>query len=168
MTSFITAVDNEEPTFNLTNSRLRLVSGTSNPKLAEEIASYLGIENVPLVSKRFADGELYVQIQQSIRGCDVFLIQPTCAPVNDSLMELMIMVDACKRASARQITAVIPYFGYARADRKTSGRESITAKLTANYLRSQVWIEFLPWIYIQLKYKDILIFLAIIYMDLLS
>lgn len=134
MTSFITAVDNEEPTFNLTNSRLRLVSGTSNPKLAEEIASYLGIENVPLVSKRFADGELYVQIQQSIRGCDVFLIQPTCAPVNDSLMELMIMVDACKRASARQITAVIPYFGYARADRKTSGRESITAKLTANLL----------------------------------
>ena len=110
MTSFITAVENEEPTFNLTNSRLRLISGTSNPKLAEEIASYLGIENVPLVSKRFADGELYVQIQQSIRGCDVFLIQPTCAPVNDSLMELMIMVDACKRASARQITAVIPYF----------------------------------------------------------
>ena len=97
-------------------------------------ASYLGIENVPLISKRFADGELYVQIQQSIRGCDVFLIQPTCAPVNDSLMELMIMVDACKRASARQITAVIPYFGYARADRKTSGRESITAKLTANLL----------------------------------
>ena len=71
---------------------------------------------------------------RSIRGCDVFLIQPTCAPVNDSLMELMIMVDACKRASARQITAVIPYFGYARADRKTSGRESITAKLTANLL----------------------------------
>ena len=110
MTSFITAVENEEPNFNLANSRLRLVSGTSNPKLAEEIASYLGIANVPLVSKRFADGELYVQIQQSIRGCDVFLIQPTCAPVNDSLMELMIMVDACKRASARQITAVIPYF----------------------------------------------------------
>jgi len=127
-------MQSKESNFNLTNSRLRLVSGTTNPKLAEEIASYLGIENVPLISKRFADGELYVQIQQSIRGCDVFLIQPTCAPVNDSLMELMIMVDACKRASARQITAVIPYFGYARADRKTSGRESITAKLTANLL----------------------------------
>ena len=83
------------------------VSGTTNPKLAEEIASYLGIENVPLISKKFADGELYVQIQQSIRGCDVFLIQPTCAPVNDSLMELMIMVDAC-RGISRQITAVIP------------------------------------------------------------
>ena len=127
-------MQNKESNFNLTNSRLRLVSGTTNPKLAEEIASYLVIENVPLISKKFADGELYVQIQQSIRGCDVFLIQPTCAPVNDSLMELMIMVDACKRASARQITAVIPYFGYARADRKTSGRESITAKLTANLL----------------------------------
>ena len=90
-------MQSKESNFNLTNSRLRLVSGTTNPKLAEEIASYLGIENVPLISKRFADGELYVQIQQSIRGCDVFLIQPTCAPVNDSLMELMIMVDACKR-----------------------------------------------------------------------
>ena len=134
MTSFITAVQNEQPNFNLSNTRLRIVSGTSNPDLSKEIASYLGIKNVPLISKRFADGELYVQIQQSIRGCDVFLIQPTCAPVNDSLMELMIMVDACKRASARQITAVIPYFGYARADRKTSGRESITAKLTANLL----------------------------------
>ena len=89
-------MQNKESNFNLTNSRLRLVTGTTNPKLAEEIASYLGIKNVPLISKRFADGELYVQIQQSIRGCDVFLIQPTCAPVNDSLMELMIMVDACK------------------------------------------------------------------------
>ena len=114
--------------------RLKLISGTSNPSLSNEIAEYIGITNVPLVSKRFADGELYIQIQQSIRGCDVFLIQPTCAPVNDSLMELMIMVDACKRASARQITAVIPYYGYARADRKTAGRESITAKLTANLL----------------------------------
>ncbi|KGG17724.1 Ribose-phosphate pyrophosphokinase [Prochlorococcus sp. MIT 0603] len=116
--------------------RLKLISGTSNTSLANEIATYLDLENVPLVCKRFADGELYIQIQQSIRGCDVFLIQPTCAPVNDSLMELMILVDACKRASARQITAVIPYFGYARADRKTAGRESITAKLTANLLVS--------------------------------
>ncbi|AAQ00163.1 Ribose-phosphate pyrophosphokinase [Prochlorococcus marinus str. LG] len=120
----------------LNTDRLKLISGTSNPILAKEISSYIGIEDVPVVSKRFADGELYVQIQQSIRGCDVFLIQPTCAPVNDSLMELMIMVDACKRASARQVTAVIPYFGYARADRKTAGRESITAKLTANLLVS--------------------------------
>ena len=72
--------------------------------------------------------------QESIRGCDVFLIQPSCPPVNDSLMELMVMIDACKRASARSITAVMPYFGYARADRKTQGRESIAAKLTANLL----------------------------------
>ena len=134
MTSFITAAHPEPTSLEHDTNRLRLISGTSNTALAKEIATYMGITNVPLVSKRFADGELYVQIQQSIRGCDVFLIQPTCAPVNDSLMELMIMVDACKRASARQITAVIPYFGYARADRKTAGRESITAKLTANIL----------------------------------
>ncbi len=136
MTSFITALKEQQKVISQDKRRLRLVSGTSNPSLANEIASYIGIENVPLVSKRFADGELYIQIQQSIRGCDVFLIQPTCAPVNDSLMELMIMVDACKRASARQVTAVIPYYGYARADRKTAGRESITAKLSANLLVS--------------------------------
>ena len=88
----------------------------------------------PMIRKRFADGELYIQIQESIRGCDVYLIQPTCQPVNDNLMELLIMIDACRRASARQITAVIPYYGYARADRKTAGRESITAKLVANLI----------------------------------
>jgi ribose-phosphate pyrophosphokinase len=87
-----------------------------------------------MVRKRFADGEVYIQIQESIRGCDVYLIQPTCYPVNDHLMELLIMIDACRRASARQITAVIPYYGYARADRKTAGRESITAKLVANLM----------------------------------
>jgi len=87
-----------------------------------------------MVRKRFADGEIYVQIQESIRGCDVYLIQPTCCPVNDHLMELLIMIDACRRASARQITAVLPYYGYARADRKTAGRESITAKLVANLI----------------------------------
>ncbi len=134
VTTFITAAHADEVGFNHDTSRLRIFSGTSNPALAKEIAAYLGVSDGPLVCKRFADGELYVQIQQSIRGCDVFLIQPTCAPVNDNLMELMIMVDACKRASARQITAVIPYYGYARADRKTAGRESITAKLTANLL----------------------------------
>ncbi|GBE91755.1 ribose-phosphate pyrophosphokinase [Nostoc cycadae WK-1] len=88
----------------------------------------------PMIRKRFADGELYVQIQESIRGCDVYLIQPSCQPVNDHLMELLIMIDACRRASARQVTAVIPYYGYARADRKTAGRESITAKLVANLI----------------------------------
>lgn len=116
------------------NSRLKLFSGSANVDLAREVARYLGLDLGPMVRKRFADGELYIQIQESIRGCDVYLIQPTCHPVNDHLMELLIMVDACRRASARQITAVIPYYGYARADRKTAGRESITAKLVANLM----------------------------------
>ena len=138
MTSFLTA-DRVAPHGSTSQTahdtrRLRLFSGTSNQALAREIGAYLGVPDGPRVIKRFADGELYIQIQESIRGCDVFLIQPTCAPVNDHLMELLIMVDACKRASARQITAVIPYYGYARADRKTAGRESITAKLVANLL----------------------------------
>jgi ribose-phosphate pyrophosphokinase len=116
------------------NNRLRLFSGTANAPLSLEVARYLGMDLGPMVRKRFADGELYIQIQESIRGCDVYLIQPTCHPVNDHLMELLIMIDACRRASARQITAVIPYYGYARADRKTAGRESITAKLVANLI----------------------------------
>ena len=134
MTSFLTAARADQENLQHDTRRLRLFSGTSNPALAREIAAYLGVPDGPKVCKRFADGELYVQIQESIRGCDVFLIQPTCAPVNDNLMELLIMVDACRRASARQITAVVPYYGYARADRKTAGRESIAAKLTANLL----------------------------------
>ncbi len=117
-----------------TNNRLKIFSGSSNRALSREVSRYLGTDMGPMVRKRFADGELYVQIQESIRGCDVYLIQPTCHPVNDNLMELLIMIDACRRASARQITAVIPYYGYARADRKTAGRESITAKLVANLI----------------------------------
>ena len=116
------------------NHRLRLFTGSANQGLAQEVARYLGIDLGPMLRKRFADGEIYIQIQESIRGCDVYLIQPTCWPVNDHLMELMVMVDACKRASARQVTCVIPYYGYARADRKTAGRESIAAKLVANLL----------------------------------
>jgi ribose-phosphate pyrophosphokinase len=121
------------PTFS-DNNRLKLFSGSANVELAREVARYLGLDLGPMVRKRFADGELYIQIQESIRGCDVYLIQPTCQPVNDHLMELLIMIDACRRASARQITAVVPYYGYARADRKTAGRESITAKLVANLM----------------------------------
>lgn len=116
------------------NNRLRLFSGSANIPLAQEVARYLGMDLGPMIRKRFADGEIYIQIQESIRGCDVYLIQPTCHPVNDNLMELMIMIDACRRASARQVTAVLPYYGYARADRKTAGRESITAKLVANLI----------------------------------
>ncbi|MFB2893684.1 ribose-phosphate pyrophosphokinase [Aerosakkonemataceae cyanobacterium BLCC-F50] len=116
------------------NNRLRLFSGSANIPLAQEVARYLGMDLGPMLYKHFADGEIYIQIQESIRGCDVYLIQPTCRPVNDHLMELLIMIDACRRASARQVTAVIPYYGYARADRKTAGRESITAKLVANLI----------------------------------
>lgn len=113
---------------------IKLFAGRSNPKLAEEIAEYLGTTIGPMVIKNFADGETYVQVQESIRGDDVFIIQPVCTPVNQNAMELLIMIDAFKRASAKTITAVIPYFGYARQDRKTTGREAITAKLMADLL----------------------------------
>ncbi|XP_077211378.1 ribose-phosphate pyrophosphokinase 1-like isoform X1 [Tasmannia lanceolata] len=115
-------------------TRLCIFSGTANPSLSQEVASYMGLELGKINIKRFADGEIYVQLQESVRGCDVFLVQPTCPPANENLMELLIMIDACRRASARTITAVIPYFGYARADRKTQGRESIAAKLVANMI----------------------------------
>lgn len=124
----------QPPRIDLSDNRLRLFAGSANLPLAQEVAHYLGMDLGPMVRKRFADGEIYIQIQESIRGCDVYLMQPTCCPVNDHLMELLIMIDACRRASARQITAVIPYYGYARADRKTAGRESITAKLVANLI----------------------------------
>jgi len=118
----------------LVPNRLRVFAGTANSALAKEVACYLGMDLSPIKIKRFADGEVYVAVEESIRGCDVFLIQPTCPNVNNNLMELCIMIDACKRASARSVTAVVPYFGYARADRKTQGRESIAAKLVANLI----------------------------------
>lgn len=124
----------QQTSFLSDSNRLRLFSGSANIPLAQEVARYLGMDLGPMIRKRFADGELYIQIQESIRGADVYLLQPCCHPVNDNLMELMIVIDACRRASARQITPVIPYYGYARADRKTAGRESITAKLVANLL----------------------------------
>eukprot|EP00241_Pyramimonas_parkeae_P004782 CAMPEP_0114255728 /NCGR_PEP_ID=MMETSP0058-20121206/17727_1 /TAXON_ID=36894 /ORGANISM="Pyramimonas parkeae, CCMP726" /LENGTH=354 /DNA_ID=CAMNT_0001370153 /DNA_START=328 /DNA_END=1391 /DNA_ORIENTATION=- len=120
--------------FDSTTTKLRLFSGTANPQLASEISQHMGVPLSGVTIKRFADGEIYVQILESIRGCDVFIVQPTCPPANDNLMELLVMIDACRRASARSITAVIPYFGYARADRKVSGRESIAAKLTSNLI----------------------------------
>ncbi|KAG6549350.1 hypothetical protein Mapa_009067 [Marchantia paleacea] len=125
-------LDLREPRSN--GSRLRIFSGTANEQLAQEIACYMGLELGKVRIKRFADGEIYVQLQESVRGCDVFLVQPTCPPANENLMELLVMIDACRRASAKTITAVIPYFGYARADRKTQGRESIAAKLVANLI----------------------------------
>jgi ribose-phosphate pyrophosphokinase len=113
---------------------VKLFTGRANPTLAQDIASYLNTDLSELVVKNFSDGELYVRIQESVRGDDVFIIQPTCYPVNDNLMELLMMIDALKRASAKSITAVMPYFGYARQDRKTSGRETISAKLVADLI----------------------------------
>jgi len=113
---------------------IKLFAGRSNPKLAQQIADYLGTTVGPMTVKNFADGEIYVQVDESVRGDDVFIIQPVCNPVNENLMELLIIIDAFKRASAKTITAVIPYYGYARQDRKTSGREAITAKLVADLL----------------------------------
>lgn len=115
-------------------NRLKIFSGSANPLLSQEIACYMGLNLGQIKIKRFADGEIYVQLEESVRGCDVFLVQPTCPPANENLMELLVMIDACRRASAKTITAVIPYFGYARADRKTQGRESIAAKLAANLI----------------------------------
>ncbi len=117
-----------------TEKRLRVFSGTANHPLAEEIAAYLGLPLGDAFVGRFNNGETQVLIGESVRGADVFIVQPTCDPVNDTLMELLIMVDAVKRASAANITAVIPYYGYARQDRKTRGREPISAKLVANLL----------------------------------
>ncbi|XP_024522600.1 ribose-phosphate pyrophosphokinase 1 isoform X2 [Selaginella moellendorffii] len=94
----------------------------------------MGLELGKRTIKRFADGEIHVHLEESVRGCDIFLVQPTCPPANENLMELFVMIDACRRAHAKTITAVIPYFGYARADRKTLGRESIAAKLVANLI----------------------------------
>jgi len=115
---------------------IKLFSGRANNPLAEEIAQYLGASLEPITIKDFSDGEIYVQIQDSVRGDDVFIVQPVCNPVNQNLMELLIILDAFKRASAKSITAVIPYYGYARQDRKASGREAITAKLVADLLTS--------------------------------
>ncbi|MCA9806448.1 MAG: ribose-phosphate pyrophosphokinase [Cyanobacteria bacterium HKST-UBA06] len=116
------------------NTRVQLFTGRANPQLAQEIADYLGTELSPVLIKNFADGEIYVQIQESIRGHDVFLIQSTCKPVNENLMEMLLVVDALRRASARTINIVMPYFGYARQDRKTQGREAISAKLVADLI----------------------------------
>jgi ribose-phosphate pyrophosphokinase len=109
-------------------------SGNANPKLAEKIANYLELPMGRARVSRFSDGEVFAKIKENVRGVDVYVIQPTCAPVNDSLMELLVMVDALKRASAGSITAVIPYYGYARQDRKAAPRTPITAKLVADLL----------------------------------
>jgi len=114
--------------------KFKLFSGSANPKVAKEIAEYLDRPLSKITVNRFSDGEINVQIGESVRGTDCFVIQPTCAPANDNLMELLIITDAMRRASAKSITAVIPYFGYARQDRKAAPRVPITAKLVANMM----------------------------------
>lgn len=118
------------------NSKLKVFSLSSNQKLAEEIASYIGVNLGKSSVRTFSDGEIQINVEESIRGCDVFIIQSTCDPVDEHLMELLIMIDALRRASAKTINLVIPYFGYARQDRKTQAREPITAKLIADLLQT--------------------------------
>jgi len=115
--------------------RLEIVSGRAHRALAEQIAGHLGVELGEANVREFANGELHCRYDSSVRGTDVFIIQTHCGPVNDSLMEHLIMIDAAKRASAKRITAVCPYYGYSRQDRKSSGREPITAKLVADMLQ---------------------------------
>src|SRR5580693_9075477 len=116
------------------NGAIKLVAGNSNPALAEAIAAHLGTPLTKAVVRRFADMEIFVEIQENVRGADVFVIQSTSFPANDHLMELLIIIDALRRASGRRITAVIPYFGYARQDRKPGPRTPISAKLVANLI----------------------------------
>ena len=113
---------------------IKIFTGNSNPKLAEDICKEIGTQLGNAEVKSFADGEVSVSIYETVRGSDVFVVQSTCKPVNDSLMELLVMIDALRRASAGRITAVIPYFGYARQDRKAKARDPISAKLVANMI----------------------------------
>ena len=119
----------------MTSSReLKILSGRANPELAAKICEFLHLDRGHVALADFPDGEISCKINDDVRGRDVFLIQPTCPPVNKNLMELLIMIDSCKRASAGRITAVLPYYGYARQDRKDEGRVPITAKLVANII----------------------------------
>jgi len=113
---------------------MKIFAGNANKVLAEKVANYIGMRLGDITVGRFADGEINVRIEETVRGHDVFVIQPTCPPVDENLMELLIMIDAFKRASANNIAVVIPYYGYARQDRKAKGRDPITAKLVANLL----------------------------------
>ena len=118
----------------MNNHAMKVFSGSGNPALAKQIASFLGTDLGKVELKRFNDGEQYARFLEDVRGTDLFLVQSTCRPVSENLMELLMMLDAAKRSSASRITAVMPYFGYARQDRKAASREPITAKLVANLL----------------------------------
>src|SRR5437868_8926181 len=116
------------------DDKFKIFCGTANEPLCDEVCAFLGMTRGQARVTRFSDGEVYLQIQENVRGADVFLMQPTCNPVDMHLMELLLMMDALKRASARGITAVIPYFGYARQDRKDKPRVPISSKLVADLL----------------------------------
>ncbi|MCS6941126.1 MAG: ribose-phosphate pyrophosphokinase [Roseiflexaceae bacterium] len=116
--------------------RLQIFSGNANRPLAQEIASYLNINLGRAMVGTFKNGETRVKIEENVRGSDVFVVQPTCTPVNHNLMELLLLIDALRRASAARVTAVIPYYGYAKQEKKTTGREPISAKLVANLIRT--------------------------------
>src|SRR5580658_9946024 len=116
------------------DEKFKIFSGTANEQLADEVCHFLGMQRGQAQVIRFADGECYVQIQENVRGADVFVMQPTCRPVDEHLMELLLMIDALKRASARRITAVVPYYGYSRQDRKDKPRAPISAKVVADLL----------------------------------
>src|SRR5215207_4961678 len=128
------AFGSQEAAMAAKNGAIKLVAGNSNPHLAASIAAYLKIPLAQAVVRRFADMEIFVEIQENVRGSDVFVLQSTSYPANDHLMELLIIMDALRRSSARRITAVIPYFGYARQDRKPGPRTPISAKLVANLI----------------------------------
>lgn len=115
-------------------SGMKLFAGNANPELAQAVADYLGLRLGRLTSTKFADGEIRIMVDESARGNEIFLIQPTCAPTNDNAMELFIMLDAFRRASARRITVVMPYYGYARQDKKIKPREPITARMIADFI----------------------------------
>lgn len=115
-------------------SDLKIVTGSANPELAKAICDHLGCQLTPALTTTFSDGEIRIEIGDNVRGDDVFVVQPTCAPVNSNIMQLCLMLDALKRASAARITAVIPYYGYARQDRKVSPRAPISAKMVADFL----------------------------------
>jgi ribose-phosphate pyrophosphokinase len=125
-----------KPVLEMTNDRLKIFTGNANPALAQEICQALGMELGRAMVKQFSDGEIYLQIKENVRGEDVFIIQPTCTPVERNLMELLLMMDALKRASAERITAVLPYYGYARQDRKDKPRVPISARLVAALLET--------------------------------
>src|SRR3989475_5055119 len=134
MLNIVSSKARGEASMSAKNGSIKLVAGNSNPALAQEIAAGLGVPLTKAVVRRFADMEIFVEIQENVRGQDVFIVQSTSFPANDHLMELLIIVDALRRSSARRITAVIPYFGYARQDRKSGARTPISAKLVANLI----------------------------------